>query len=439
MELFYTTLHGEIADVIQERDDLVAHGVMKYELLYTIFEPGLLVYMEEDGQDRICKVTSMNFNNEEKYANKRFSVRYQWVRYDGTNFGCDSQTVYISHFSGTKKITNLPIYPLTAHADPEELKARLTARGKMFEALKGLHFLSYNGVAFSGGSRYHVKSRIIIDAKSHIRKYRSRLGLDTIRTWEVDQTDDSPASGEDSDDGCVVLPKRPGQKSARSPGQKPIPAQMSLLTPEQHLLASPFVLGYSLRDRKWLTFLIDNIEDIVWQENAFNSLVMSEEQKALILSFAESQMKNRGGFDDVIKGKGQGIIMLLAGTPGVGKTLTAESVAEEMGAPLYSIGAADLGSEFTLRDARDLTDQANNADTPAELESALREVLELCSKWKAGKSSSTPNSTHLITLQFSSLTKQTSSWNPAPPPTSNATSSSPSSSASSSTTRASCS
>lgn len=136
MELFYTTLHGEIADVVGEREDLVAHGVMKYEMLYTVFEPGLLVYMEEDGQDRICKVTSVEFNNEEKDFKKLFSVRYQWVRYDGTNFGYDSKFVSISHFSGTKNITNLPIYPLTAHADPKELKARLTARGKMFEALR---------------------------------------------------------------------------------------------------------------------------------------------------------------------------------------------------------------------------------------------------------------------------------------------------------------
>lgn len=37
-------------------------------------------------------------------------------------------------------------------------------------------------MAFGGGSRYHVKSRIIIDAKSHIRENRSRLGLDIIRT-----------------------------------------------------------------------------------------------------------------------------------------------------------------------------------------------------------------------------------------------------------------
>jgi hypothetical protein len=45
----------------------------------------------------------------------------------------------------------------------------------------------------------------------------------------------------------------------------------------------------------------------------------------LILTFAESQLASKGLFDDVIEGKGKGIIMLLTGEPGVGKTLTAES------------------------------------------------------------------------------------------------------------------
>lgn len=44
-------------------------------------------------------------------------------------------------------------------------------------------------------------------------------------------------------------------------------------------------------------------------------------------------------FDDVVAGKGRGIILLLCGPPGVGKTLTAESVAEEMKVPLYMMSA----------------------------------------------------------------------------------------------------
>lgn len=35
--------------------------------------------------------------------------------------------------------------------------------------------------------------------------------------------------------------------------------------------------------------------------------------------------------------------MLLAGPPGVGKTLTSESVAEDMHVPLYCMSAGDLG------------------------------------------------------------------------------------------------
>lgn len=57
--------------------------------------------------------------------------------------------------------------------------------------------------------------------------------------------------------------------------------------------------------------------------------------------------------------------MLLSGEPGVGKTLTAESVAEEMHQPLYSMSAGELG------------------ETAAEVEDALDLVLEIATKWNA--------------------------------------------------------
>jgi Mrp family chromosome partitioning ATPase len=102
----------------------------------------------------------------------------------------------------------------------------------------------------------------------------------------------------------------------------------------------------------------------------FEALVAPPEQKELILAFAEAQAKNRTGFDDVIRDKGKGLIMLLSGPPGVGKTLTAESVAETMRVPLYEIGAAELGSRST------------------DIETALGKVLDLCTKWNAGTFSS---------------------------------------------------
>lgn len=83
------------------------------------------------------------------------------------------------------------------------------------------------------------------------------------------------------------------------------------------------------------------------------------------MSFVESQVANKSRFDDMIEGKGKGIIMLLSGPPGVGKTLTAESVAESMHIPLYMMSAGDLGT------------------TPTQVEDALQQIFEMVSKWNA--------------------------------------------------------
>ncbi|KAF6781543.1 AAA family ATPase [Colletotrichum sojae] len=49
--------------------------------------------------------------------------------------------------------------------------------------------------------------------------------------------------------------------------------------------------------------------------------------------------------DDVIAGKGNGLIILLHGSPGTGKTLTAERVAEIAKKPLYRVTCGDIGVE----------------------------------------------------------------------------------------------
>lgn len=100
---------------------------------------------------------------------------------------------------------------------------------------------------------------------------------------------------------------------------------MAALTADELLLCSATLKGYSLRNKKWLTFSIGAVKDIRYNEGAFDSLVLPEDHKELILALTESQVANKGRFDDVIQGKGKGMIMLLSGPPGVGKTLTAES------------------------------------------------------------------------------------------------------------------
>jgi SpoVK/Ycf46/Vps4 family AAA+-type ATPase len=112
-------------------------------------------------------------------------------------------------------------------------------------------------------------------------------------------------------------------------------------------------------------FFIESVGEIEWNDHAFDTLVLPDETKELLHGFVESQVETQNTFDDVIQGKGKGIIMLLSGPPGVGKTLTAESVAESMHIPLYMMSAGDLGIE------------------PYEVENALQDILEMVAKWKA--------------------------------------------------------
>jgi len=112
-------------------------------------------------------------------------------------------------------------------------------------------------------------------------------------------------------------------------------------------------------------FALARAFDVNWNDAAFDYLVLGEKQKELIHSLVRQHAKNGTGFDDIIKGKGQGLIGLLAGTPGCGKTLTAEAVAEVTHKPLYILSAGELGI------------------TPTSLERTLLRVLELAQMWDA--------------------------------------------------------
>lgn len=94
-------------------------------------------------------------------------------------------------------------------------------------------------------------------------------------------------------------------------------------TDEEVLCCRTFVLGFSLVHKRWGAFFVQNLRDIDFESSAFDSLVIPPDQKSLIRSLVNDHQNKRIGFDDLIKGKGKGLIFLLHGPPGVGKTLTA--------------------------------------------------------------------------------------------------------------------
>ena len=87
---------------------------------------------------------------------------------------------------------------------------------------------------------------------------------------------------------------------------------------------------------------MDRMENVVWNKKAFDYLVLNPDTKELVLALVTNKLAaDRGA--DLIENKGKGLILLLHGGPGTGKTLTAESVAEIAEKPLFRVTCADVG------------------------------------------------------------------------------------------------
>ncbi|KAL8376084.1 hypothetical protein RB595_007278 [Gaeumannomyces hyphopodioides] len=102
---------------------------------------------------------------------------------------------------------------------------------------------------------------------------------------------------------------------------------------------------------------------------AFDKLVLPKGHKEIVMSligqhFQDKARKNQEIEEtDIVRGKGKGLIILLHGAPGVGKTTTAEGVAEVFNKPLFQITCGDLGT------------------TAVDVEEALERHFKLASRW----------------------------------------------------------
>ncbi|KAA8570778.1 hypothetical protein EYC84_000172 [Monilinia fructicola] len=141
-----------------------------------------------------------------------------------------------------------------------------------------------------------------------------------------------------------------------------------ILPEHQYLIFSPKIWGFALKLMVWDILDMDAIHDISFNPEVINDLVLDPEEnkpllKGLTKRYAQkphdidmvavvkdgmtvvesNSKKNWAG--DFVEGKGEGQIILLHGPPGVGKTCTAESVAEFAERPIISLTCSHIGTD----------------------------------------------------------------------------------------------
>lgn len=315
--------------------------------LWMAFKPGDLVRQKIRDIDCVYRIVNTKYERSLFWA-PNFRITLSSLDFDGDCFGYTTTSGIIGSSScpGFTRLKDLPINPLR-HVPKKERRAIMDsalARGKRFIELSStIHHCEYSGIAdilthyleeeHEGYESKHimVKGRVMIDGKQ----------FSLMR----------PAGSPN------LLYSQP-KYDVKSNRHKDIPH-------EELAISSHQVMGFSLANKKWGFFRIELVQDIEYNDNAFDQLILPRLQKDMVKALIAAHGREKIVFDDIIKDKGKGMTILLHGTQGVGKTLTAESVAEHLKRPLYSITAGDFAMDT------------------ATTEKQLTEILDLASHWNA--------------------------------------------------------
>ncbi|KAH8900654.1 P-loop containing nucleoside triphosphate hydrolase protein [Thozetella sp. PMI_491] len=124
------------------------------------------------------------------------------------------------------------------------------------------------------------------------------------------------------------------------------------LTDHQYLLCPSTITVFVFKTRTWERVHVKSLSAPRFQREMIKTLVIDESRRSTLVSLAESYARlDRHGREltwqpwsaDYVDGKGNGLIFLLHGGPGVGKTFTAECIANFLQRPLMVLATSDIG------------------------------------------------------------------------------------------------
>jgi hypothetical protein len=348
-----------------------------------------------------------------KHDDSDFKLGCYYVDHTGEEFCVVHMEFKIEQFPGEIPVRELSIYPMRFCLDwKSNLDHALQTGESLIELMKAKHCF-YSGWTLTRSPSgdpttdakgvqleqpEHINSEVMVDfgeayqACPHWRPQRANMQWQTvegltiqedfrIRWWSGD--DRFSLLGETTE----LIPVRSGvtQKqrnkfvsedpflAAVSENTKRLqPTTEKDLTKDAKALLTGRMFAYVFQERKFAQLSVAKLRPSPKTGLALDSLKIPQTVKHAIQGavqghFLQKNAERKIDQDwvslDLIQGKGSGLFILLHGVPGVGKTATAEAIAQANGKPLFKITVGDLGM------------------TPERLEISLREIFRLASIW----------------------------------------------------------
>ena len=95
LQLFHDVLYEELEHAIKAKIDLVKNGVISFEFLWTILEPGKLIFAPEDGKERVFQLNSSWTATDSRRGMEFQSLSCWCVDMDGDKFGQSNENLAI--------------------------------------------------------------------------------------------------------------------------------------------------------------------------------------------------------------------------------------------------------------------------------------------------------------------------------------------------------
>ncbi|KAI1483384.1 hypothetical protein F4774DRAFT_367390 [Daldinia eschscholtzii] len=376
---------------------------ISFDNLWYLFQPGAIL-LEQGGKQayRLVRVITPAHkgmrpwdkwwrNSEARSMEEPLKLRCVYVDFDGKRFGPVSKWFSISRFEGEKAVTSLPVYPLRFSTN-KDIRRQLIDRSNML-----LQVATYKPMYCIGhtlDTREEVDSQVVVDfGEALFINPHWKPDITPVSTTSVDTTQldcNAACCRKDSVHDDSYVDQRLAEAFIQSLLPQQLSEQPSLIifpqswqdmtdtgytpTEDELIIMTYRVFAFVLRTRKWAQLDITHLRHENDQnrgniKTAFEHLVLPDGHKEMVQALVTQHFEDKEAAvkgnerSDLVRGKGKGLIILLHGAPGVGKTTTAEGIAEHFEKPLFQITCGDLGI------------------TPIDVQTELERNFSLASRW----------------------------------------------------------
>ncbi|KAF6822948.1 AAA family ATPase [Colletotrichum plurivorum] len=318
-------IRGQLAKEWSMVDLLLNEGRMTAEYIRYLFVPNTILISKTEGTKthQLRGLSATDWIKIDSPTESSFSARIDATTWDFTGtFQKIEETIAVEELpeaesDGSFLVQDLVAYPME-YASKDTVGA-LRKRGQMFWKCRHRNYVSSSRFSDDGIQAPVYPAKLPVSDRLLTMNFQSdsRFMVDYGTYTQMHDRDDGAS---DDDLGPAIM------------------AQDEPNLGDEFFMCLPTsIQGFNMQKKEWVKLEVAFLEDVEWNDQAFEHLVIDTETKELVKAVVTTQLRAEEN-TDLIQGKGNG-------GPGTGKTLTAESVAEIARKPLYRVTCGDIGTK----------------------------------------------------------------------------------------------